>query len=331
MIIELNPDLPEVALRHYHTSSAAALYDSTVPEKVRVAAYREPETCKEKFASATFGDDRALYHLNYSDYLCACYQTHQSIVITPDIIWHTILCEIATTVALHPKLYAPLFTTTPDEKQEIAIPSGSPDALPLPELYEALRERVPSDTAPFLPEFTTTTQEALFVRYAAFADICSPYYSYGTFCCGYRAIKVLGEPADYMRIIDHAGKLIALFETIGDVVLVSYLGEKIIPLLNDFIVAVADGDKDFFNHILTTKRCGSGSQYEVFGWWPARMYVKSYSKQMPHNMPTNIARVEWTNFDTGRKFALSGGVMTSKLEDGFMVPQWEFVTNERFE
>lgn len=332
-IITLNDSLKPVDSSRYQRK-AEYLYAKTVPpESAGKFDWRTQTTAdaKEWFLGATFADGFFLGHTNYMEYLCQAYAQHHSIVLTPDILWHSILCEIAAVVRAKPDLYATLFTTTPGAKQAIVLPSCGEEELPLRALVEELRNRVPTNTDDFLPSFSTTDEAALFVRYAAFADVCSPYYSYMTLACGYPAIDVRGEPTDYARISTCATQLAINFSEVGDTVLASYLMDKIVPLIADIVEATVDGNAAFFNSILTTQRCGSGGEVQVDGWWPERMYVKTYKNEKPENIPTHIARVEWKNLDSGRAFSLNGGLFTSTNEDGFAVPQWGFVKNERLE
>lgn len=39
-----------------------------------------------------------VYHRNYLGYLSKCYASHYGIVVKPDYIWYTILCEMAVIV-----------------------------------------------------------------------------------------------------------------------------------------------------------------------------------------------------------------------------------------
>lgn len=330
-VISIDPSLTRRSDYKYQRR-AQMIYDRTIPvESAGSYDYRTGTKTggTEFFIGATF-DDEGLFmgHMNYLDYLCQCYASHNSIVLTPDILWHAVLCEIATVVAANPGLYASLFTTTPDAKQDIVLATSAVEELPLGALIEALTARVPTDTAAFLPSFSTTDGNALFVRYAAFADICSPYYNYSTFLCGFPAIDVRGEPGDFARITASAADLAVRFMEIGDTVLSGYLTDKIVPLVTDIVEAVADDNGAFFKDILTTKRCGSGGEIEVDGWWAKRMYVVNHAGSKPENTPSHVSRVVWNNLDTGRRFSLNGGLFTSTDEDGFAVPQWGFVKNE---
>ena len=54
-------------------------------------------------------------HLNYLEYLEICWKWHYGAVISPDILWHIFLCELALVIAANPDTYRSLFTESPDQ------------------------------------------------------------------------------------------------------------------------------------------------------------------------------------------------------------------------
>ena len=54
--------------------------------------------------------DADLYHSSYLEYLSETYASHSGFVMSPDILWYTILCEIASHIKAHPETYRTLFT-----------------------------------------------------------------------------------------------------------------------------------------------------------------------------------------------------------------------------
>lgn len=331
-IIDIDPTLAPVERGAYrYDRGAKEIYDRTLPPGSKgkwdhtIHDYL-PGT--EYILTASFADgDFVIAHANYAEYLAQAYAAHRKIVLTPDILWHTVLCEIAAGVRAKPDVYASLFTTTPGEVQEITVATGAPDSLPLAALVEGIRERVPLDADLLLPAFSTTDTLAQMTRWVAFADVCSPYYRYGTYCCGYPAIDVRGTLADYNKIADLAAEL-ALHFAIGEETDVSiYLAGKVRPLMERLIEAIERQDGAFFAKMLTTKRCGSGGEIELDGWWPTLMYAKSYGGQKPENIPSHIARATWTYLPTGEQFSINCGLFYSTEVDGFTVPQWGWVKN----
>lgn len=335
-LIDIDPSLTATDdyLRSY-ARDAKSIHGRTVPPEARARSdwtNRTQVSATETFLAASFGDESFdLGHTNFVEYLCQIYATHGVYVITPDIIWHTILCEIAAEIRSAPKSYARLFTTTPEEKQKIIVVAGAVEELPLGALIDELRARVPTDADWYLPTFSTTDPMALWARFAAFADICSPYYSYGTMLCGYRGVDVRGTLEDYQHILDHVAHLALEFAVGGDTTLSFWLSGRVQPLLNRFVRALQAQDGAFFGAILTTQRCGSGGEIEIDGWWSREMLVKPVNGQKPDNAPSHIARVIWKNLETGRRFSINFGLFFSRLDGEILVPQWGYVQNEIFD
>ena len=46
----------------------------------------------------------SIFHTNYLDYLAKCYASHNGIIVKPDYIWYTILCEMAVIVKNTPDI-----------------------------------------------------------------------------------------------------------------------------------------------------------------------------------------------------------------------------------
>ncbi len=53
-------------------------------------------------------------HRNYMEYLAKCYNDHLGVVLTPDVVWYTLLCELALVIKADPQRYLQLFR--PDQK-----------------------------------------------------------------------------------------------------------------------------------------------------------------------------------------------------------------------
>ena len=331
-VFDLEPDLKPVKYRYRRDTKAVC--DRTIPPNARGQNWPVKTPDKEVLVHATFSDadlgEGGIGHFNYGEYLCQAFAEHRSIVLTPDIIWHAVLAEIAAQVKATPKVYETLFTTTPGQVQAIVLPSAAdkPEYFPMKDLMRELEARVPTNTDTFLPDFSTTTPMSRFARWTNFAEVCSPYYSYMTMACGFPRIDVQGTVADYKRIVECALSLDAEFASVGDSVLTKYLGEKIAPTVQKIIDALESGDGTFFRDILSTRRCGSGGEVEVDGWWARQMYVKDYRATKPENLPSHVARITFKNIDTGREFSINAGLFYSVVDGEFTVPKWGWVKNE---
>lgn len=159
--------------------------------------------------SSTVDPEDRYYHLNYLNYLEKCWGDHLGIVITPDIIWYTILSEVAIIIKAFQESYRHLFTTSPDRVEIRVLASGS--VMPVDLLVEKLKEHVPTATSLFFPKLEYT-KNSMLAFYTTFSEICSPYYDYCMLLCGFPYIDVQGKFEDWQLIKDHWDRLKVLIK-----------------------------------------------------------------------------------------------------------------------
>lgn len=265
---------------------------------------------------ANFPPDGYVYHLGYLRYLEACWKDHLPAVISPDIVWQMILCEIALVVKSSPAQFAELFTTTPGQKQEILVPTDVIDEINVDLVIETLRRCVPTNVDAFLPKFTTSTPMSQLSFNVAFADMVSPYYNYGTFMCGIPRIKVLGTPEDWGKMYAKLEELKRAFA--GHGTLIKYLSRCCERVA---LIEVKDSS-EMWSKMVNIQPCGSGSQHELSGWIMDFVMCVKPGTQM-EGLPNHVGQMDWTNIESKRKFRLRAGVTRSKVVDGFLVPEFQ--------
>lgn len=279
---------------------------------------------------ARLANDADLYHRNYLEYLESCWADHLGIVITPDIVWFTLLSEVAGLVRENAEEYRSLFTRS-QEKQRIVVDTEDPEVMPLNRLVAALRDCVPTDTTLFMPEFSTTSQQARHARYAAFADLCSPYYNYGMLLCAFPAIQVQGEEEDWVRMAGHWKSLHQTFSAIRSPE--QERAEAWMGRVQATLERCADQSEDsrWWETMFKLERCGSGHQTEVSGWFRDLFRVQPKGPAYVQNFPTNVACVDYDEISKQREFRLQEGLFYSYQEGDFMVPDFGYTVHERLE
>jgi hypothetical protein len=77
-----------------------------------------PQVNQEKIVESTVAapSDSVLMHKNYLHYLTLAWSNHFSVVISPDIIFYTVLCEIADEILTSPDDFRHLFTDSAQKK-----------------------------------------------------------------------------------------------------------------------------------------------------------------------------------------------------------------------
>jgi hypothetical protein len=225
-----------------------------------------------------------------------------------------------------PETYRNVFTDS-DEKKEILALTGDPVKMPIDVLIDSVFRLIPSDLKQedILLNFSTKTDSSTFAFSTAFLDTVSPYYNYGMYLCGYNKIKVLGTVEDYQLIIDTMVKLGNLFNVNDEI---NNYFEKCWGIINDIILNFED--LGFWEDIFFTKLCGSGHQEEAQGWfsklfntYPKLGYVSNFS--------THVSLVTYKNISTGKSFDMKSGILSSIVEDDYLVPDFEFYINEKRE
>lgn len=212
-----------------------------------------------------------------------CYDRHLPLALSPEVIWYTILHEIAIHSKKFPTECAHLFTMKPDEVQIVRVrddslrydaPSNWGGAIQL--FDDALRELVPEGSMEtFLPKFSTSTKETDISMLVAFMDAASPYYAYRvSTLCGIPRIRLNGTPDDWMTLVRNTT---ILSERVPG--LDSWFAE-LIPVLQK-IHAAAEGERDldFWQSIYKVSG-GSGGPY-VSGWITTlSAYTYTYKKEV---------------------------------------------------
>lgn len=319
MIISLNDKLAES--KYYKPHPKGDLIDRLTNIKWEYPDKKDYSK-KNKIQSLFFIEDNLegeYSHKNYMEYLLAAWDSHWGIIVSPDIIWYTLQCELTSIVSTHVETYRSLFSDSPD-KQEILVFSPSLTVMPLDTLMQALVEKIPSDVKAFLPEFSTSTQRSIFARYAAFCDMVSPYYNYGMFCCGFPAIDVRGDLTDWQRLHTSWQELGKLFTSHQDYIArVDAVLEKICLSLND---------ADFWRDMFALDQCGSGHQYTVSGWL-ASLYEQEPDLKFPENYPSHISEVNYKQLNTKKNYVMKQGLLYSRKENGFLLPDFGHIVYEK--
>jgi len=264
-------------------------------------------------------EEAQAYHRNYVGYLQRCWKDHLGIVITPDILWYTVLSELVLIVQANVENHRHLFSTNKD-KQDIIVLTGDPEVMPLSLLAEALKKRVPTDSKLFLPEFSTTTARSRHSFRAVFCDMCSPYYNYSMMSCGFPAIDVQGEAADYEKVHENYVKLVKLFPTERE-----YMS-KVAKQLKEIITK--RNNSAFWKGIFNLERCGSGGQVLLSGWW-TNLYKETPKVRYPENYSAHIAKVPYKNLDSNREFEMQDGLFFSRMNGDFLEPNFGFIVHEK--
>lgn len=276
-------------------------------------------------------EENAITHSNMLEYLSLCWKNHYGVVLKPDMIWFDLLCELAIIIKANPDKYRRLFTDS-DEKKQITILTGDPEVMPMKALLAELKRLVPTEVDLFLPTFSTGTEKSLFAHSVAFADCASPYYNYSMYMCGIPSVTLDGTGNDWNRLYESWIAIIELMELPSKG---NTWADKVSNHLYT-LALIADGDstdalkQEFLSDIFRLKKCGSGSQVEVFGWY-AELFKDIPRVRYLGNFSSHKAQIKYKNLDTEKQYQMFSGVFSSKVEGAVLIPDYNMVVVEVLE
>jgi hypothetical protein len=150
----------------------------------------------------------------------------------------------------------------------------------------------------------------------------SPYYDYCTYACGIPALEIRGTVIDWQSIKDRINEAAAL-----DIITVKYQ-----TLLLNIVYAIIDTlhgqTVEGIKYIYKRERCGSGSEYEIYGW-ATNMFIEAPGLRKIHNFPSMVSTVEFKNLSSGVDFLIVSGLFSSTLENNTLVPQFGKIIYEK--
>jgi len=258
------------------------------------------------------------YHKNYLEYLCQCYGRHFGAVVSPELLWFTVLSELAEHIKANAEHYRHLFTTS-DEQVDVSVLSLDLEVMPIGVLLEYVQRVCPMDASRFVPEFSTSTPRSHTATMSLFLDAVSPYYSYSMYACGIPDIMLRGTREDWVLFQERLQDLQGVVDKAAPYL--ERVGARIAQ-----IVGCYDGelDVDFWIGMFSNERCGSGGEVLCKGWYPEEFFMTYPKLGKPDNFPTQVAQVNYKQLDTGLEYKMFQGLFSSTLQDGFLVPDFGF-------
>lgn len=261
----------------------------------------------------------SIFHQNLVTYLTVAWNAHFSVVLSPDMVFYTLLAELGEAIKADPSTFERLFTRSPGEKTQVTVMGSDPTKLNLCAIVETLKKLLPSDAELFTATFSTSSEASLLAMNCAFADAMSPYYGYNMTMCGIPRVRVLGSKADWQSI---ESKMQGWKNLVGSSA----------PKLVDWLQSASDAardiytkrDPEFWSGMFSIEKCRSGHTDSV-GGWINRFYRKgyfgrkykgkvSYVSDDFYNFDSHLSSVEWTVTETQKKFKLYSGLLYSTYE-----------------
>lgn len=263
--------------------------------------------------------DNDIYHKNYIQYLMTCWENHYGHIVTPDLLWYTIVSEVTRIVKDHTEEYRDLFSTSSD-KIEIDVLTHDETYLPLDSVITALEKLVPSSEIidMFCTKFSTTTVKETFAYKVALCDTLSVYYKYNTFLCGFSKVKVFGTLEDYKLLYNQCN-------SVYELLIQHYTNDKIDLYFTQLLAVLTDiienfDNSEFWGNMVDISGCGSG-HWESFSGWLQSFYYNEKKYEVV-NMPSHVAQVDYKCLSTGNEFSMMTGLFGSNVENDYLIPEF---------
>lgn len=269
------------------------------------------------FTSTNLDSNAHAFQFGVVSSLATAYTSHQSIELGPQDFWYLILSEIALIIKANTAKCRPLFTNAESGKIEISIPTDDVTQIDLAAIVDRLRTLIPVDVDTFIPTLSTETPESKMAMYAALCDGVRGFYSYSTFMCGIRRIRVTGNYDDWSGLIARTMAIASMFLSVGLAKEVEYM-IRIGDLLEKILGSFEHGNVEFWKGIFTAKNVGSGGQLDIDGWI-TELFFKKPSVMRLENFLAAYSVVPYTNLETKRQFrGVYGAFELLTTEDGYL-------------
>nr|QBK90074.1 MAG: uncharacterized protein LCPAC101_03590 [Pithovirus LCPAC101] len=176
---------------------------SFLPGVRNVDAFTELERSFE----SNFTHSGLIYYLHH------CWSKEIGCVIRPDMIWHTVISEIAHKILQHPDKYKYIFSDT-SGKQDIIIETMDITNINIELLTNEISKIIKNKEFADIINNTRFKSEEVNAHLAiqmAFASMSTPYFSYMTSMCGIPSVDVEGNFMDWYKIIEALEKFKNIF------------------------------------------------------------------------------------------------------------------------
>lgn len=319
MIITLDNTLVEQPIKSRYILDSDSIFDFVKNDK-----NKKNEIV---FTDLPIKSDNIVYHYSYLRYLSVAWAYHRSIVIAPQYIWYTITSEIARRISENPDNYRDAFTTS-DEKIKI-LQEG--DHLDIIKLMSQLNELTPIDYKLFSPTLSTNTINSELALSGVFAEAASHYYDYMMFCCGIPKVKITGLRTDWLTLLTCIDSLVEEFikYNINDDTLITYLINSARPIIKRLYTIVDSNnpkyiDIEWLSKIISTKKCGSGGDLTVSGWYKDLYIMPSTNGgHLIKTFPSHITKIPYKQlYGEQNEYLIHIGMFSSVLNDGFWEPEF---------
>ena len=279
----------------------------------------------------------SITHAGLIYYLHACWAKELGCVLRPDMIYFTVLSEIANFVLKTPQDFKNLLTEK-DGKEEIIVrdPMATHGNLNIHNLCKALRQTVSStELCQLICDVTFKGDDNLSheARCMTFCQMGVPFYNYLSTLCGIKSVDIQGDFADWKKLFDTLGRLRIILSRYDHSGYITKMLKNTVQIVSTIIHFTFDStfksdpkysdQVTFFNDIFHYGKntvYGSGHEKCIVSGWARNLYICQGDDLVKFN--PSMTYVPYTNIETNRKFVQVCTLAYSDLIDDTIVPHY---------
>ncbi|KAJ6445020.1 CTD kinase subunit beta [Purpureocillium lavendulum] len=272
-------DVEPLPLRmHNAVSTAQELFEKSCPEEVSPTnPYKPPEVLYSSYMDADgSGKPRPVNGTVFpsSDSLVRgiidAWAQHQHLVLRPDVVWFEILAQLNFYMAKHADELRHLFVDAPGKKEIVVMQPDWPSVVGA--FGQEIQKRVKTEWLLdwITPGFTTSTAHDNITATVLTMGLTQRYFDFtGGILCGLRSVELLGERADWARLLGKLDRLPALGEE------PAAYARALRPIMTRFVRTWDESPtsaetRAFWGEAVRANRgvsCGTGPhEFRVSGW-----------------------------------------------------------------
>jgi hypothetical protein len=221
-------------------------------------------------------------HAGFIHYLHLCWAKEIGCELRPDMLYYTIISELASEILEHPDQYVDLFTGTQEKQTLVTV--GIDGIIKADSLVETMRGVIKSPeflSAVCDVTFDSDVVNASYARKMAFACMGTPFYDYLCTMCGIPHIEIIGCKKDWNKLLSVTENLASVIKNNCPQNINKYF-DKVIKTIKDIIhysfrkESSTNDAKEFFSKIFDygkNSKCGSGHPDNIVHGWAKSFYI----------------------------------------------------------
>lgn len=296
------------------------------PVLVNTKNYRlYPNTLKDDaklIHQSYLSDENTLTHGSLIHYVYNCWAREHNVVLRPDMIMYTILCEIARYIVTDPESVRHLYSNSND-KIMVSFDFSSFETLEdniLAKLKSLIANQEYMHTILDI-HYKSAPEEFKKVIPAIFLYSATPFFSYCSVTCGIPEVIIKGDILEWNDVNNRINKLKEFIPTIS-----KYL-DKCNEVLNNILESIKNNDTNKMNNIFTLRAnrdCLSGAPPVICNGWICDLYMNTYSMINKYN--THLAAIPYSH--DGNNYVKIWGLCYSNLDNNTLNPQYGYTVYE---